>query len=500
MLRTRQTKYRTKLIAFFIMAVLISSMSGMYSYVSSHMIITDTASMFEKNLELTVVYEEIGAIGQELEIYLSTNSSESLLSFYDHTNIISRNANKIMDNSSYSERGIKLKNIANMINNYLIEADRAVNAKRGRNIEVYTEAYKNTVRQNKYITSYIEGIMSGDLIDSSSKYEDIRDKEYATTYFNNILLGVSISFVIIAIIIFSYEITRPIVKLSEYAKEISYGNFEVHIPPANISGEIDVLYRAFNLMVINIKEYVDQIEEKRRLEKSFNKQRLNNLKMEHALKESELLALQSQVNPHFIFNTINIGAKIAMLQGDKITCSYLENVADIFRYNLKGLETRTTIKDEINNVVAYINLLQTRFGDGIAFDSKIYCDESLLDTEIPRMTLQPLVENAYIHGISECENGGEINLEFREDSESIYIYIIDNGKGITKERIKELLYTTNQKGVTKKAKIGHTTGIGVDNVLQRLRLYFNKTDVLNIECEDGKTKFIIKVPKLIKNI
>jgi sensor histidine kinase YesM len=464
------------------------------------MIITDTASMFEKNLELTVVYEEIGAIGQELEIYLSTNSSESLLSFYDHTNIISRNANKIMDNSSYSERGIKLKNIANMINNYLIEADRAVNAKRGRNIEVYTEAYKNTVRQNKYITSYIEGIMSGDLIDSSSKYEDIRDKEYATTYFNNILLGVSISFVIIAIIIFSYEITRPIVKLSEYAKEISYGNFEVHIPPANISGEIDVLYRAFNLMVINIKEYVDQIEEKRRLEKSFNKQRLNNLKMEHALKESELLALQSQVNPHFIFNTINIGAKIAMLQGDKITCSYLENVADIFRYNLKGLETRTTIKDEINNVVAYINLLQTRFGDGIAFDSKIYCDESLLDTEIPRMTLQPLVENAYIHGISECENGGEINLEFREDSESIYIYIIDNGKGITKERIKELLYTTNQKGVTKKAKIGHTTGIGVDNVLQRLRLYFNKTDVLNIECEDGKTKFIIKVPKLIKNI
>lgn len=490
-----QIKYRTKLMTFFIMAVIVASFSGMYSYLSSRIIIKETTSMFEKNLELTAVYEEIGKIGQELEIYLYTNNSESLLSFYDHMDGISRSANKIMSNSSYTERGIKLKNIANMIDNYIKEANQAVNAKRGRNIEVYTQAYNNTVRQNKYIMSYIEEIMSGDLIDSSEKYEEIRDKEETTVYFNNIFLAVSISFVMIAIVVFSYEITRPIIKLSAYAKEISYGNFEVHIPPANTSGEIDILYRAFNLMVINIKEYVDEIESKRLLEKSYNQEKLNNLKMQHALKESELLALQSQVNPHFIFNTINIGAKIAMLQGDKRTCNYLENVAEIFRYNLKGLETPTSIRDEINNVEAYMVLLQTRFGDSIKFNKIIFCQEELLDVLVPRMTLQPLIENAYIHGISEYEDGGEIGLEVSDDDDSVYIEVNDNGKGISKEKIQELLSRNKSENYKKEKKSGHTTGIGVENVLRRLKLYFGKKDVLGIVSEDNLTKFIIKIPK-----
>ena len=161
-------------------------------------------------------------------------------------------------------------------------------------------------------------------------------------------------------------------------------------------------------MTISIKEHVNELKEKQRLERTLIEEKFDNLKMKNALHEAELLALQSQVNQHFIFNSINIEAKVAMLQGDDITCEYLENFADIFRYNLKGLDYNATLQEEINNVAAYMNLLITRFGDVIDFRLSEPEDDSTKNFIMPRMTLQPLVENAYIHGVSKFDEGGII--------------------------------------------------------------------------------------------
>ena len=127
--------------------------------------------------------------------------------------------------------------------------------------------------------------------------------------------------------------------------------------------------------------------------------------METALKEAELKALQSQIDPHFIFNTINIGSKIAMMNDDDVTCEYLENAADIFRYNLKGFGVNVRLKDEIDNATSYMKLLQTRFYDTLKFELDIENEADLQKLILPKMTIQPLVENAYIHGISKNEDG-----------------------------------------------------------------------------------------------
>lgn len=493
-------RYRTKLIVFFLFSAAITMMACIYTYVSSQLLIRETSQMFSKNLELAAVYSELGDIQQDIQIYLSTNSSESLLSYYDRVNTISYNANRMMENASYTARGIKTMNISNMITHYLKQTDGAMVAKRGRNINDYTEYYAQTVKENAYIMSYIQEIMSRDLIDSLKKSAEINQKVQSATIFNIILILGVVAFVSAAIVAFSFEITRPITQLAKYSKEISDGNFDVEIKPIKASGEISVLYGVFNLMAVNIREHFNQMQEKQRLEKSLSEQKLNNLKIKNALRESELLALQSQVNPHFIFNTINIGAKIAMMQGDKITCTYLENAADIFRYNLKGLDTRATLKDEIENVVSYMYLLQTRFGDSVDFTVNIDGDESLLATELPRMTLQPLAENAYIHGISEQEDGGRITLTVSGGNELVTVTVADNGKGLTQEKIKELLveHESDAEPRVKPPKAGHTTGIGVDNVLKRLRLFFGRSDVMDIRRENGETKFILMLPRGIK--
>lgn len=489
----RRLKYRTKLITFFILAIGISTLTGIYSYMSSQVLMKSTVKVLTETQELTIVYQEIEAIQNNLEVFLSTNNTDSLLQFYNHSNSISSNISTLMKSESYTARGIKIKNVVNMIEHYLITLDKTVTAKRNRDMEAYRSGYQDALTEYNYIGSYIKEMMSNDLSESAEKYIVIQEKYKQVSQFNNVLLAVVVFMVFVIIIVFSIEITKPLTKLSAYAKEISDGNFDVEVNVGKTTGEIHVLYQAFHVMIINIRTYVYELQEKQKLENTLHEEKVNNLRMKSALREAELLALQSQVNPHFIYNTINIGAKIAMLQGDNITCEYLENAADIFRYNLKGLENHTTLQAEIDNVISYIYLLRMRFGDVLEF----YLDENITDSmrtfQLPRMTLQPLIENAYIHGIGELEEGGIIGITINERKEYLEIIVWDTGKGMTQEQIRKILKNKYQGQSNKKDK-GHTTGIGIDNVLKRLRLYYRMYDVMDIVCSEGKTEFILKLP------
>jgi sensor histidine kinase YesM len=185
-----------------------------------------------------------------------------------------------------------------------------------------------------------------------------------------------------------------------------------------------------------------------------------------------------------------------MLQGDETTCTYLENAADIFRYNLNGLDSNATLREEIDNVVSYMYLLKTRFSDRIQFNLEIDdADYKLLGFVVPRMILQPIVENAYIHGIGEIEEGGLIRLTAKRDDQYVYLTVSDNGKGISQEKITAILNGEPEEfAEAKPRQRGHTTGIGVDNVMKRLRLFFGKHDVMRIECTGGETRFTFLLP------
>ncbi len=495
MKRLMSLKYRTILILFFLFSVLIAFLAGLYSYISAQILLEDSAQLFNKNTELAAVYKEIGEIQGSIATYLSTASTDSLLAFYDHTTSISKSADRLLTSADYTERGVKIKNVANMVKYYLRLGEDTVTARRGRNIDVYTEGYAQTVKVNSYIMRYIEEIMSGDLIDSADKFAAINSRSQKATLFNNILIAVVVGFVTFAIVLFSIQITKPIGRLASYAEQIANGNYDVQIEPMNTSGEITVLFNVFSLMAASIKQRVSELREKQRLEKVVHEQKMNNLKITNALRESELLALQSQVNPHFIFNTINIGAKIAMMQGDDITCTYLENAADVFRYNLKGLDCNATLREEIDNVISYMHLLTTRFGDAVQFELDCPEDPAILGTVLPRMTLQPIVENAYIHGIGPREGGGTIRLIVSGDKDYTYVTVSDNGVGMSQETIDRLLREDAEETVPmRRAQKGHTTGIGVDNVLKRLRLFFGRTDVMRIECSGGETRVTFALP------
>ena len=121
------------------------------------------------------------------------------------------------------------------------------------------------------------------------------------------------------------------------------------------------------------------------------------LMMEAHLKDAQLKYLQAQINPHFLFNTLNAGAQLAMMEGADRTYDYVQNVAEFFRYNVKKGNETVTVREEIELVDNYIYILNVRFSGEIHYEKKI--EESLLSIQMPGMILQPVVENCVNHGI-----------------------------------------------------------------------------------------------------
>lgn len=214
------------------------------------------------------------------------------------------------------------------------------------------------------------------------------------------------------------------------------------------------------------------------------------LLMENHLKEAQLKYLQSQINPHFLFNSLNAGAQLAMMEDAEQTGIFVEKMADFFRYNVKKGQEDATLGEELEAVDNYIYILNVRFAGDIHFSKDV--DESLENVRVPSMILQPVVENAVNHGIRDIEWEGKIHLTVTGDADYIRISVKDNGKGMTPEQIEGVL-TGNKKY---KKEEGDSTGIGMNNVISRLELYYEETGLVEINSEgEGKgTEVVIYIP------
>lgn len=445
---------------------------------SARLSLQNMSSLVSKSQELSHISENINALQNDMDDYLQSRDSAALQSFYNNSNTFKENINLLDETADYTPRGVKIKNLQGMLNNYFNSVEKAILAKRNERIYEYIDSYQKATDEFTYINSYIESILTSDLQESAYQYSLMEKEMIARDVFSYTILATTFIVIVIVMVVFSFEITRPISKLADYAQEVTHGNYDITLEEETSTTEVEILYSTF-------QEMVDSIEERQFLEQQLADQQIKSLEMSNALQEAEYKALYAQVNPHFIFNTINIGAKLAMLQGDTIVNQYLENAADIFRYNLSGLK-QATLKEELGNVTAYMNLMITRFGDRLSFNLDVQ-QQAPLDTFIlPRMTLQPLVENAYIHGISQLEQGGSITVKVETpDPQTLKIIIQDSGGNFSEEVKSQVLGS---------AEKNQLTGIGLTNVVKRLSLFYQVDKPVDIISKEGKTQVVLTLP------
>lgn len=482
--RLNSNKFRARLIAFFLLSIVITLATTLYTYYNSQTLIASTDSLFQKDTEINKLNTAIVAAENNLQLFISTGTSESLTEFNRSASSLNSWSTQILSTADYTSTGLMLQDIGNLLTTYLDKANSAVMAKRGRDVEKYVAYYNESTVMAGYLHKTIDTLMVQQLQESSKYYTVVSNRVNTLQVLNIVLIIVVSVIIIVMIFIFSFKLTDPIDKLVQLSKKISQGDFDVPMDIIDSKDEIAVLSKAFQEMVPRLKNYVEGITEKAELEVELKEEHMQNLTMKNALREAQLHALQSQINPHFIFNTINAGAQIALLEGDNKTSDFLVEAAVLFRYNLKSMDTPVTFKEELENVRSYIYVLKARFRDTVNYVEEISENPQLLGLKMPRLALQPVVENAFIHGLSDLESGGSIKICASIENETAVIRIMDSGKGITKKQRDKLMSHINgtdsgAEAVSAKSG-GHTTGIGLNNIVKRLRLYYDTENLFDI--------------------
>lgn len=246
----------------------------------------------------------------------------------------------------------------------------------------------------------------------------------------------------------------------------------------NGTDEIGKLIRSYNLMVLRIKELIEVV-----FKRDAEKQRL-----ELAKKQAELKALQSQVNPHFMFNTLESIRMRSLIKGEDETAGIIENLSILLRTTINWGEDYITIEDEMLFVENYLQIQKYRFGDKLSYG--FYAMEDCKNIRIPKLSILSFVENACVHGIEAVSHNANINVTVFKDENSLFIEILDTGMGIEENKLNEI------RELLKDAKIdmlNKSKSTGVLNTYMRLQSYCNNMKFeINSKLKEG-TEITIQI-------
>ena len=265
------------------------------------------------------------------------------------------------------------------------------------------------------------------------------------------------------------QIITPLHTVVEGMKEMEEGNLTVHVEPAGQS-EIRTMIHSFNRMVRELKASIEENEQ-----------------VQQKKHQAEVRALQSQINPHFLVNTLNsirFMAQVSKFDGIR---KMAEALIKILSCSFRGSISFYTVREELDVLDSYLYLMKIRSSDGCEVDYDI--DATCLDCKVPRLILQPIVANSIVHGLAEKEDDiGHLTVRLKASGDSLIFTVEDDGRGMTEEEIRQLL-TPRERAE------GDNTSIGVENVLSRLKLNFGSRYGIRMESQPGQyTKTILTIP------
>lgn len=309
------------------------------------------------------------------------------------------------------------------------------------------------------------------------------------------MVMIPVAVIVLAIILFWVTLTVagmmhkiivvPVMKLADTSKRIAANDFFVEDVKVENQDEIGELVHAFNKMKFATGEYIVALEEKRKMMDLLHEEELEKLAMERELENMKFDLLKNQINPHFLFNTLNVIAGMANLEEAEVSEKMIRALSDLFRYNLKTKEAEVPLAQELKAVEDYMYLQQMRFGKRVS--CSICCDVDKERTIVPVFTFQPIVENAIIHGICKKEEGGEIRIHIRERNESVVITIGDTGVGMDAENLDKM-----RKQIETDAEY---SGIGLGNVFRRVKSMYQEGSVEIYSKKQAGTVVILTLPK-----
>jgi len=327
------------------------------------------------------------------------------------------------------------------------------------------EVVAATSIRNSYLNE-ATGLTIHNLIDQNALFGEM----YAMQRIS-ILVGIA-ALILAAVLIyyFSGRLTSSIRKVISAMRIASQGGMNVQVEDVS-RDEISIIAMNFNKMMTTVNELMTEIKE------SGEKR-----------KEAEIRALEAQINPHFLYNTLDSINWLAIEKDEHQISRMLKGLGQILRYSIKDSNKPVTVREELEWMDRYVFLQQHRFRSSFVCEAER--DEAALDCLIPKLIVQPFIENAIVHGFSKVKQGGRLRIEIRKKPAGrLEIRIQDNGAGMDEETRRRLLSGESLDAAG--------SGIGVRNVLDRIEAYYGQAATCEIDSERGAgTKVRLILPAI----
>lgn len=416
-------------------------------------------------------YSLLDAVGQETDtfaVYVRSRTPENK-EVYEH---VCERTKQTVQQLPYdygrigATRYAKTWSIRNYYSNYIKERDHFLIMEEEH--PEYIDSLYRVYQMQKYMDTYARRLMQLTMQDGNSFYLSRTSSLYRIPQIL-FMAGLLIAGIVIMLTFLMWRaIVTPVEQLVSASRKIAKNEFPKEDIPVENGDELGELVKTFNKMKHATVGYIGALEEKYEITRLLHKEELERIEMEKNLEAAKLEVLKSQINPHFLFNTLNMIACMAKLEEADTTDKMINSLGNLFRYNLKTTETEVPLSQEMKIVDDYMYLQQMRFGDRIQYQKQI-SDEVLVQI-IPSFSLQPIVENAIIHGLSRKEQGGKLFIRAIIRKHKLLITVMDSGIGMDHATLRELKAALKQRQNSR-------TGIGLGNIYKRLHIMYEGADL-----------------------
>lgn len=317
---------------------------------------------------------------------------------------------------------------------------------------------------SKYSNWKIVGVMPINEI-----YRELGGKSYIAL----IIILINSFFISLGALNITKLVTQPLIKMQGYMKSAEKGEFIVIPVEANRDDEIIQLKKVYNRMVVEIEKLIVRVKNEERIKR-----------------KSELNLLQAQINPHFLYNTLDAIGALSLMGDSKNAYQVTRSLGDFYRISLNSGNEIITVREELDCIKSYLAILDIRY-DG-KYEVRFEIEPEMLKYKILKLLLQPLVENAVHHGLRNKEGAGLLLIKGYREGTSLIFVIEDDGIGMTEERVGEVLSQRTGKS---------QGGFGIYSCKQRLSIYYNIEEPLRIESRPGQgTRVIVEIPAVEEDL
>ena len=322
--------------------------------------------------------------------------------------------------------------------------------------EGYVEQMYHIMTLQDYLAEYALRLTQATLEQESTVYHDQTVWLERLPVLYLALLALALALVLVLLQVLSSTVVRPLLQLAQASRSIAENDFSGADLPVRSQDEVGRLTRTFNQMKHAMAEYLSTQE-------ALHREEVRNLALEKELEHTRLEVLKSTVNPHFLFNTLNMISCMARLEDAGTTDEMIVRLGSLFRHNLRTKQQEITLEEELEGLDDYIYLQQMRFDGRITVEKKIEVDPAAV--RLPSFTLQPVVENAFSHGLKSCEEGGRILLRVWQKDGMLILTVADNGRGMDAAELKAL-----QQKIRQSEQTGRSIGLG--NIFRRITMLY----------------------------